>query len=480
MRGLILCFLALLAPGLSQSEGLELLIVEPEDGAYRSLSVSPSRISQKSFQSLEAYEGEKQRLNDLGIYWEPNFEIRAQVALESPDSDIGPLDPETLQQWALYGGDANQEGQLSGAHLDAFQAWKISQGRGRIYVIDTGLASADPDLKDRIVGGYDAINDDDNPEDQHGHGSHVASIVAAPLNSQGVSGVAPGPGIEIVDVRFLDANRSGKLSDAVRAWDFVREDLEEYFFNNPDGHAIIVNSYGSKDYSNLLFGRIKAALDVRPSQTLGFAAAGNDGTNNDELGFYPCSYLLYSWACIAASDRSDYLANFSNFGPESVFAMAPGVDIHGVVLGSGSGSSYVPEYGNLSGTSQAVPHAAGVASLVWGANPQLSSNQVLDIMAASVDRLPGAESEVMTGGRINAYRSVLMATGQDPDLANSLNERGKGGGCSLQAGKTFNPLILFILFGVGVLCVNLNKGRCRRRKDTSLHIIPRHLDLEEM
>ncbi|MGH9880786.1 MAG: S8 family serine peptidase, partial [Pyrinomonadaceae bacterium] len=128
------------------------------------------------------------------------------------------------------------------------------------------------------------------------------------------------------------------------------------------------------------------------------AASGNATTNTDRRPHYPASYALPNVISVAALDRNDQLAQFSNFGAKSVHIAAPGKDILSTWLGN--------EYEEHSGTSMATPVVAGVAALVISAHPNLSVTQLRSVLLKSVDKLPALEGKVSTGGRINAAKAV--------------------------------------------------------------------------
>jgi subtilisin family serine protease len=155
---------------------------------------------------------------------------------------------------------------------------------------------------------------------------------------------------------------------------------------------------------------------------------------------------------VGATDQVDKRAGFSGYGPKTVHLFAPGTKILGAVPGTMIGEEYKSRYEQKDGTSQAVPHVAGVAALIWSVNPELSTAEVKDILIRSVDRLPGGENESVGGGRLNAYRAVLIANGQDPHQADrglAVEDDEGGGGCNLKVrgphGASSLGLLLFAL-----------------------------------
>jgi hypothetical protein len=130
------------------------------------------------------------------------------------------------------------------------------------------------------------------------------------------------------------------------------------------------------------------------------AAAGNGMKNIDTSPYYPASYDLDNIISVAATDQNDNLGMFSNYGAISVDLAAPGVGIYSTLPGG--------DYGDKDGTSMATPYVTGVAALVWAANPTFTYQQVKDQILASVDPIPALAGKTVTGGRLNAYRSLTM------------------------------------------------------------------------
>ena len=208
----------------------------------------------------------------------------------------------------------------------------------KIAILDTGIDYSHPDLGN-YVGGYDFVNGDIDPMDDHGHGTHCAGIAAASSGDGGVVGVAPDA--SLYGVKVLDSQGSGYYSD-------IAAGLEWTHTNQTDGQMHVASmSLGGGRGSTTLERACNAAAD---SGVFVVAAAGNDGRNRVS---YPAKYP--SVVAVSATDDADGLAWFSNTGDEIELA-APGVAITSTVRGGG--------YESWSGTSMACPHVAGVAALV--------------------------------------------------------------------------------------------------------------------
>ena len=319
-----------------------------------------------------------------------------------------PDDPRFPELWGLH-----NTGQSSGtvdADIDAPEAWDIATGSANVVVavIDTGVDYNHPDLAANIlrdgsgvVVGYDFYNADADPMDDHSHGTHVAGTVGA-VGNNGVGVVGVSPTVRIMPVKFLGAGGSGTISGAIAAVDFART----------NGAHIMNNSWGGGGFSQLLLESVQRARD---SGILFVAAAGNSGLNNDTSPQYPANYNSASdnVVSVAATNRSDLLADFSNYGPNSVDIAAPGEAILSTVLNS--------SYDSFSGTSMAAPHVSGAAALIRAAYPSASLAQIKLRLLAGVSHPPSLVGKVASGG-LNAFGSVeadSVAPGAPADLTAS-------------------------------------------------------------
>jgi subtilisin family serine protease len=318
-------------------------------------------------------------------------------------------DPLLSEQYSL--------GSIGGSRVK--DAWDVTTGSSRaiVAVIDTGVDLKHPDLRDNmwrnkkeIAGnrydddgsgcvddlyGCDLVNKDGSPQDDNGHGTHVAGIVAAlGDNATGVAGVAWGT--KVVAVKALDSQGSGFVSTIVRAIDYVT-DLKRR------GVAVsIINlSLGGGAYSDAL---LRAVERARNHDLLTVAAAGNEGSNNDLSPLYPANLPLDSVVSVAATNGDANLASFSNYGATSVHIAAPGSVIVSTAL-QRSGFSYR----TMSGTSMACPHISGVLALIAAANPQLSMLQVRNVLLSSGVSLSALQNYVRDGTFVDALDAVRLA-----------------------------------------------------------------------
>src|SRR5262249_13231689 len=148
-------------------------------------------------------------------------------------------------------------------------------------------------------------------------------------NGTGVTGV--NWVTSIIAGKFLDSTGTGSVSDAVDAIDFMIQAKAAFSSTNGANVRVLSNSWGSPGFSQTLLDEINKA---GANDMLCVAAAGNDGTNNDISPFYPASYSAPNLIAVAATDNTDIMAGFSNYGPTSVHIAAPGVDILSTWLGT--------------------------------------------------------------------------------------------------------------------------------------------------
>ena len=326
-----------------------------------------------------------------------------------------PNDIDFSQQYGMQNTGAN--GGTVNADIHAVQAWDISTGSQNVVVgiIDTGIDYTHPDIapnywknpgetgvdangKDKQTNGvdddgngyiddfrgWDFANNDNDPMDDHAHGTHCAGVIGARGNDgAGVAGV--NWNVSLVGIKFLTGAGGGTLEDAVKAIEY----------GNTLGLDLTSNSWGGGGFSQTMQDAI-AAADARG--ILFVAAAGNESNNNDSSPAYPASYPVGNVISVAASDNKDQMAYFSNSGVRTVHVAAPGVDIYSSVPGS--------KYKKMSGTSMATPHVAGLAALVKAALPDATAAQVRARIINGVDRSPYWSTRVVSGGRINALNSL--------------------------------------------------------------------------
>jgi serine protease len=345
--------------------------------------------------------------NDPAIqYVEPNY---IQHAFATPN------DPRFNELYGLH--NTGQTGGTADADIDAVEAWDNSVGSRSVVVavIDTGVDYNHPDLAANIwtnpgeipgngldddangviddVHGFNAITNGGNPLDDNQHGSHCSGTIGG-VGSNGVGVAGVNWEVSIMAIKFLSASGSGTTADAIEGIDYAVGRK-----NAGVNLRVLSNSWGGGGFSQALADSITAA---NTANMLFVAAAGNAGTNNDTTPSYPASYDIPNVVSVAATDRSDALASFSNFGATSVDLGAPGVNILSTTPSN--------TYSVFSGTSMATPHVAGVAALVLSANGTLSTAELKAVLLTSGDSKPSLAGKTLTGKRLNAA-SALAAAG---------------------------------------------------------------------
>jgi subtilisin family serine protease len=295
--------------------------------------------------------------------------------------------------------------------IDAYSAWNLSTGasganRVVVAVIDTGVDYNHLDLAANIwtnsnVGkdgfgndlhGYDFANNDADPMDDNGHGTHVAGTIGAVgNNSRGVAGV--NWAVSIMPLKFMTSTGSGYLSDAIRAINYATMEKTRYGVNL----RVINASWGGGSFSAAMQTAIQAAGNAG---ILFVAAAGNSGTNNDASPQYPSGYNCSNIVAVAATTQNDQLASFSCYGAASVDLAAPGVSIYSTLPGN--------RYGIMSGTSMATPEVAGAAALAWAFAPNASVADIKNALMQGVDRIGSLGGKVLSGGRLNVFHTLQL------------------------------------------------------------------------
>ncbi|MFZ2071774.1 MAG: S8 family serine peptidase [Halobacteriota archaeon] len=259
-----------------------------------------------------------------------------------------------------------------------------------IAIIDTGINYSHPDLKDNYKGGYDFVNNDTDPGDDNGHGTHCAGIIAAEANGKGIVGVAPAANLYAIKV--MNSTGRGYISDVIAGFEWsITHHMD-----------IISMSIGSTHDSRALHDACDKAYNVG---LLLVSSAGNNG-NADGTGdtvTYPGKYD--SVIAVAAVDSQNKRASFSSTGLEVELA-APGVNIYSAYLNN--------TYATMSGTSMACPHVTGTAALVWAAYPDYIHVNVRERLQATAEDLgkPGKD-DAFGYGLVNAETAAYVSIPDD-------------------------------------------------------------------
>lgn len=337
-------------------------------------------------------------------YVEPNYYLKPRSL---------PNDTDFEKLWALHNTGQNIVG-INGnndADIDAPEAWdleKEDQSDVIVAVIDTGVAYKHPDLasnmwdetncKDNnnnvILGGcpnhgWDYQANDNNPDDDYGHGTHVAGTIAGiSSNGVGISGVSSKNNLKIMALK-VNLPKSNSFSlDAI---------IQSIYFAKNNGAKVINASFGGGGYSQLL----KDAIAAFPG--LFVAAAGNDdGKNNDQYPHYPSGLDNPNIIAVASTDQNDGLSSFSNYGPTSVDVGAPGSNILSTVPTILTNEIYYENFDSL--TPPAIPNGYSKSG-DWG------TKAVNDGLSTT-----GGESGIALYGDINQpYNQMLTALSLPPN-----------------------------------------------------------------
>jgi subtilisin family serine protease len=344
-------------------------------------------------------------------YVEPNYEITL---------DAVPNDPRFGELYGLR--NTGQTGGTPGADIKAANAWDVFTGDPniKIGIIDTGIDYNHPDLAANVwtnpgeipgngidddgngyvddIHGYDFVNNDGDPFDDNGHGSHCAGTIAGVGNNNiGVAGV--NWQAKVVGIKFLSAAGSGSTAGAIAGVQYAIA----------IGVKLTSNSWGGGGFSQALLDVIN---DAGAAGQLFVAAAGNSSANTDVSPQYPAGYDSPYIISVAATDHNDNLASFSNFGATTVDLAAPGVNILSCQPGGG--------YQLLSGTSMATPHVSGVVALAMGRFPSATNLFIKQLVLSHADPKPQLAGKCVTGGRLNAFMTIADPDTTAPGAVNNL------------------------------------------------------------
>jgi subtilisin family serine protease len=287
----------------------------------------------------------------------------------------------------------NDERYPSQWHLPKISApdgWDLNTGAETvpIAIIDSGVDPTHPDLRDKLIAGYNFLGNNTDTQDVRGHGTAVAGSAAAMTdNGTGIAGVAWNN--PIMPLVVLNADDYATYYDIARAINYAAD----------NGVRIMNISIGGSSASSTLQNAVNYAWN---KGAVIFACAHNYST---ETPYYPaaCANVV----AVSATTSSDTRASFSNYG-DWVDISAPGVAILTTNRGGG--------YGSWSGTSFSSPITAGVAALILSANPSLTNAQVVDILTQTADDLGTTGFDKYFGyGRVNAFQSILAAMGSAPE-----------------------------------------------------------------
>lgn len=310
-------------------------------------------------------------------------------------TQVTPNDPQYLSQYAL-------------PKISAPAAWDVTTGSSGIVIafLDTGVDRTHPEFAGRLLTGFDFVNNDTDPTDDNGHGTHVAGIAAAAGNNEtGVAGVAWG--IKILPVKVLDSQGGGSTSDVIRGIDYAIEQKVR----------ILNLSLGSPFPSANLQAAVNRALDagILIVAAAGNCGAGGDGCPSVNSALYPAAFP--GVIAVGATTQGDLKASFST-AASYVWVTAPGSSILSTYKDGG--------YRSISGTSMASPFVAGEAALMLSINPSMTVSELQTAIASSVVDLGASGRDDQFGyGRIDLRKAVDFV--EPPQILSSTRVVSYGG-----------------------------------------------------
>lgn len=356
-----------------------------------------------------------------------------------------PDDSRFDEQWALK--NTGQNGGTPGADVNASEFWETLENAPNVViaVLDSGLNFHHPDLQNIAwvnphetpqdnrdndqngwtddINGWDFVNDDNDPSDDHGHGSNVTGIIAANRNNgTGVVGMLSS--VQILSCKILNSENGGATSDLISGLRYARRQ-----------NASVMNlSLQNYPYSQIVDDEISLCQEQGIILSI---CGGNQGRDNDISPNYPSSYPHPNIISVANHDRHDqpWTGSFNptNFGKERIDLFAPGRLILSPILNS--------SYSSYTGTSQAAPFVTSVAAAIKQINPEWGPSEIKSAILDTVTKQDSYQNLCLTSGRLNAAAALSLAI-LDADDRDSDND-GFSNRFELAAGTRIDQTHLF-------------------------------------
>ncbi|MDE3840682.1 peptidase S8 [Bacillus methanolicus] len=267
--------------------------------------------------------------------------------------------------------------------------WDVTRGDEKIIiaVVDTGVDLNHPDLRKRLTKGYNVLENNDYPDDDNGHGTHVAGIIASETNNrEGVAGITWYN--KIMPIKAMGAEGYGTTFDIAKGIIWAAD----------HGADVINLSLGNYQPSSLMKEAVKYAYE---KNAVIISAAGNDNSSQPS---FPAAYPEVLG--VSAVSYTGQRAPFSNYG-DYIDVSAPGVQIPSTYFNQ--------QYAALSGTSMASPHVAGLAGLILSANPELTNKEVMDIIKNTAYDLGSPGKDIDFGSGLIDVKKALQAVNSKID-----------------------------------------------------------------
>jgi subtilisin family serine protease len=375
-------------PGVSQAaadqfraaRGIQLLEAIPSSGVQRVAIPAGSTIAEMVEQCGADPDCE---------YAEPNY---------IGQGGFVPNDTSFSLQW--HHNNTGQTGGTPDADIDGTECWDTSRGNAaiRIAVLDTGIDGDHPEFAGRILPGYDAVNEDNDPEADHSHGPYVTGIAAANANNSfAVAGVDHF--VSIVPVKVLNSSNAGTSFDLAQGLDFADDEAEVIsmsLINYPTGSFTINNA-------------LQAARDAG---AILIACAGNGGIGDADVSGPGASPLTIS---VGATNDDDERASFSGTG-SALDIVAPGSSVRTIAYNTSADTTTT-----FSGCSAATPIVGGMATLLLSVDPTLTHDEIATILTTTADDRVGPPGEDTPGrddffgyGRVNLNAALAAVSVQVP------------------------------------------------------------------
>jgi chitodextrinase len=351
-------------------------------------------------------------LNRMNVEMKYRFQTFAGVSVRMPKAALSHLEnnpniksweynqPVQLYEDSLDWGVDRIDAEIAwGGMEDAVDVSTSTAGSGaKVAVLDTGIDYDHPDLAPIYAGGYDVVNGDNDPKDDHYHGTHCAGTIAAAddeANALSGSLVGTAPSVSLYAVKVLDSQGSGTSDGVAAGIDWAAA----------NGMDVASLSLGSSSPSDVIQ---TAGENAYAAGVTLIAASGNDGA---ACG-YPAAFPEF--IAVGATDQSDLIADFSNYGAELEIS-APGVDIKSTTptyLSGGGPFNPSANYDTLSGTSMATPHVSGVAGLIAAADSSLTNVEIRDILTSTAEDLGDTGWDQYFGyGIVDAEAAINVVDG---------------------------------------------------------------------
>lgn len=320
---------------------------------------------------------------------------------------------------AAYVRDINGNGRIDAGDLLNDASW------------ENGVDEDGNGFLDDLVG-WDFANRDNDPYDDHNHGSHVGGTIGA-LGGNGIGVVGVNWNIQMMPLKFLLSSGMGWTSAAVRAVDYFTNAATQA--NVAERFLATNNSWGGGSFSQPL---LDAIIRAAQQDILFIAAAGNNAADNDASPRYPTGYstapVTGHEAVISVASLTNWgaLSSFSNFGATTVDIAAPGSAIWSTTRNGG--------YGAFNGTSMATPHVVGAVALYASAFPNATSAQIREALLTSATLISALAERVASDGTLNIAAMLAIAPPETEFAdwlegttgADTLN--GRGGNDTLEGG----------------------------------------------